>query len=712
MATATIAVPDGVQAGFALRKYFPLGKVDERDHTVSGVSTAEIADQEGEIADYQGCQRAYAIWAGEAAASTKAAGQDISYGNIRLQHGSQIGGKVTDFPSFDDATKSISLVTQPKDEETWRQIKGGFFRGFSHAGSYAARFCNFCKTDIPKGRFCPTCNETVLIRYIPVLAEVSYVDSPCLKGATFTAVKSDGTVEQRPFITDPKEDLNMPISFVNTADSLSPTSLAEVLRRLDQTQNAVDLLGVRLDEMGPVKIPAEEYGAKSTPAAKQVLHLVSGDGGEHLPVTDAEGKADHRLMGAAWAALHGGYRGNKYEGPDKEGALGRLKHLYEKEGMELPSEKFFRLGREYLGKRAEPLSDEQATAAIERAMWVQKSEAWETFLQTSGTDLPQEVILVLDHAAIKAVESGVGKAAGAASEDAAAQPAQEDNAGEKMQTGSFIEQMTKFFGGDAAALQKAHSLAHHMGKMGTIVKSHTDGGVSMHKAHHAAMAQCLGGDVAKSAGGAGGAIQRALQMNDAHMYKGAAMHSGHMDDMADCMGKLGKILGMEEADKWGASPGGGPEASAPIPMGATPNHYDAGAGPGAGPGKSVTLEEVGSIVKAAFAEFIGGMASGTAPVEEHKAAGTGIGDRNDIQWPQMGQGRGITKAQDVSGMPQPGTANAPQGQTAEPTFTDKEIEKAAQGYDRDALRKLGFGAPGTPPPAHTMQSLGMVGINV
>jgi hypothetical protein len=44
-------------------------------------------------------------------------------------------------------------------------------------------------------------------------------------------------------------------------------------------------------------------------------------------------------MGAAWAALHGGYRGNKYEGPDKGAALDKLKKLYEAEDMPLPTEK-------------------------------------------------------------------------------------------------------------------------------------------------------------------------------------------------------------------------------------------------------------------------------------------------------------------------------------------------------------------------------------
>jgi len=58
----------------------------------------------------------------------------------------------------------------------------------------------------------------------------------------------------------------------------------------------------------------------------------------HLRVRGTDGKPDHNLMGDAWAALHGGYRGNKYEGPGKAEAIGKLKGLYKSEGMELPSE--------------------------------------------------------------------------------------------------------------------------------------------------------------------------------------------------------------------------------------------------------------------------------------------------------------------------------------------------------------------------------------
>lgn len=63
------------------------------------------------------------------------------------------------------------------------------------------------------------------------------------------------------------------------------------------------------------------------------------DGKGHLPYTDASGKIDHGKMGGAWAALHGGYRGQKYQGPNKEQALAKLKKLYKEEKMEFPSEK-------------------------------------------------------------------------------------------------------------------------------------------------------------------------------------------------------------------------------------------------------------------------------------------------------------------------------------------------------------------------------------
>jgi len=58
----------------------------------------------------------------------------------------------------------------------------------------------------------------------------------------------------------------------------------------------------------------------------------------HLRVRDANGALNHTLMGAAWAALHDGYRGKKYKGPGKEAAIVKLKVFYKSEGMDLPTE--------------------------------------------------------------------------------------------------------------------------------------------------------------------------------------------------------------------------------------------------------------------------------------------------------------------------------------------------------------------------------------
>lgn len=56
----------------------------------------------------------------------------------------------------------------------------------------------------------------------------------------------------------------------------------------------------------------------------------------HLRVKNASGNLDHGLMGNAWAALHGGFQGNKYEGPHKQDAIDKLKKLYDSEKMSTP----------------------------------------------------------------------------------------------------------------------------------------------------------------------------------------------------------------------------------------------------------------------------------------------------------------------------------------------------------------------------------------
>ena len=70
--------------------------------------------------------------------------------------------------------------------------------------------------------------------------------------------------------------------------------------------------------------------------------LVVGDpeqvGTWRLPVRNADGSPDPVRMGAAWAALHGGYRGNKYEGEGEAQAIAKLRKMYAEQGRKPPSE--------------------------------------------------------------------------------------------------------------------------------------------------------------------------------------------------------------------------------------------------------------------------------------------------------------------------------------------------------------------------------------
>ena len=180
------------------RKFIPLAKVDETTHSAYGEVTGEKPDADGEICDYKFAKQSYRTWSEESAANTKAAGQDVSLGNIRLQHTLQIAGKAVQL-DFNDDKKVISLGTEPATDDIWKLLKGGFITGYSHGGVYAFRKCNVCETDMPEGRFCPSCKKAVYVRYGPILAEVSYVDRPCYKDAHFTFVQANGSIELKKF---------------------------------------------------------------------------------------------------------------------------------------------------------------------------------------------------------------------------------------------------------------------------------------------------------------------------------------------------------------------------------------------------------------------------------------------------------------------------------------------------------------------------------
>ena len=149
---------------------------------------------------------------------------------------------------------------------------------------------------------------------------------------------------------------------------------------------------------------------KAAPAGdlqKKIKYLVTEqDGTTHLPYTDSDGKPDHNHMGAAWAALTGGYRGNKYEGPDKAKAKAKLKSLYESEAMETPSEKAmggfeslvkFRYGRALIKREcamplAKSLYDVGTLASmLESLAWMQTSLDMERKMEGDNSPQPDKL---------------------------------------------------------------------------------------------------------------------------------------------------------------------------------------------------------------------------------------------------------------------------------------------------------------------------------
>jgi len=118
------------------------------------------------------------------------------------------------------------------------------------------------------------------------------------------------------------------------AKGVSPTQAAN--RMLDELER----------ELGEV---TKTVGGKSYPASDfLVVEDSESPSTWHLQVR-RNGKPDHGLMGAAWAALHGGYRGNKYSGPGKADALSKLTALYKAEDMETPKSEVA-MGESYDGE--------------------------------------------------------------------------------------------------------------------------------------------------------------------------------------------------------------------------------------------------------------------------------------------------------------------------------------------------------------------------
>ena len=161
-----------------LNLFLPITKADADQRLVYGLATAEIADRDGEICDYQSTKPYYETWS----AQMNQASGGKSFGAVRAMHGKVAAGKLTDI-TFDDGQKRILIAAKIVDDDEWRKVEEGVYTGFSQGGRYVKRWPD---------------PETGAMRYTAEPREISLVDLPCLAAATFDIIK-DGIVEKRAF---------------------------------------------------------------------------------------------------------------------------------------------------------------------------------------------------------------------------------------------------------------------------------------------------------------------------------------------------------------------------------------------------------------------------------------------------------------------------------------------------------------------------------
>lgn len=175
---------DSGNAG-ALKVFVPITKIDDEKQIFYGVMAEESVDKSGEIWDYETNKSNVQEWSDYFKKATGSTGQERSAGNLRSQHTNKSVGKLLDV-QFDDTAKSIPVSGHVSDKEEWGAVKRGERTGLSIGGNYVKRW-----VDPATGK----------MRYTAKLSEVSLVDNPCMNGATFTAIKSDGSTELRKFVS-------------------------------------------------------------------------------------------------------------------------------------------------------------------------------------------------------------------------------------------------------------------------------------------------------------------------------------------------------------------------------------------------------------------------------------------------------------------------------------------------------------------------------
>jgi len=203
--------------------FFVIKSVNEETREVGGLLTQQKADKDGEQMDYFGSKPNFQQWSLEAYNATTEAGQEPSFGNLRVQHSKQCVGKFNAPLIFDDDAKSIWGQAKVYDDDTWEGVKGGVYTGFSVGGNLGGPI-----KKVGNQKF-----FTIIPR------EVSLVDNPAVDSAHFDYIRAaDGQVIKTAFVHRTKAEAtgDAVISILKAADY----SHAEVSAVLDHVKENFD----------------------------------------------------------------------------------------------------------------------------------------------------------------------------------------------------------------------------------------------------------------------------------------------------------------------------------------------------------------------------------------------------------------------------------------------------------------------------------------
>ncbi len=151
---------------------------------IEAIAADETPDVDGEIFDYETSKPNIEGWSKNAADATKASGQQISYGNVRAQHGSHgastAAGTIHEPIKFDSTSRSIKVGIKVVDADAITKVREGVYTGVSVRGPVQGR----------KWRDGKHWRYTLGTPH-----EFSLVDLPANPSAKITVVKASGEVE-------------------------------------------------------------------------------------------------------------------------------------------------------------------------------------------------------------------------------------------------------------------------------------------------------------------------------------------------------------------------------------------------------------------------------------------------------------------------------------------------------------------------------------